>query len=127
MIASMSWISSRPTTTSPMCLWCSTVVGSSFTPRMVLEKVTATPATSASATLKPKASVSPKPIAKKAAEVPSAVTKDLPSMVFSVDGCMSSPIRKSRKMMPNSAISASSWASLTTDTPCGPSRQPMAM
>ena len=110
-----------------MCRWCNTVVGSSFTPRMVLEKVTATPATNASAMLKPNASVSPKPTAKNAAEVPSAVIRDLPSMVFRVEGCMSSPIRKSRKMMPNSAISASSCASLTTATPCGPSRQPMAM
>ena len=126
-MAMKSWMSSRLTTISPTCRWCSTVVGSSLMPRMVLENVTATPVTTASRNSKPNASMTEKPIAKKAMLESSAVNSDFMTMLCSFDGCRSRPTRKSRKMIPISAISERCTASVTRARPCGPSRQPMAM
>ena len=80
-------------TNSPMWRWCSTVVGKSLMPRIVLENMAATPAMQASASVKPKAYNTPKPTAKKAAELPNAVSTDLRNRSLSLFGGRSRPTR----------------------------------
>ncbi len=123
-IAIRSCISSKLTTNSPMCRWCSTVVGNSLRPTIVLENMHAVPATVASIQENPNARMTPTDATKKISELTTAVTTAEPTMFRSFDGCRSRPTRNSRKMMPNSEISDTIDASFTQPRPCGPAMPP---
>ena len=94
---------------------------------MVLENTAAMPPTKASARVNPNAAMTPKPTAKNAAVLPSAVTTDAPSMVRSLLGGRSSPSRNSRKMMPISPMSSTKAASGIQPRAWGPSTTPRPM
>lgn len=104
-IAIMSCSSSKPTISSPVWRWCNTVVGSSLMPMIVLENIIAMPVISASARVKPAAAAAAAPTSAKHSELVSATTVELRMVVSSARGCISSPSRNSRKMIPMCAIS----------------------
>ncbi len=55
--------------TSPVCRWCSTVVGKSFSPMMVLENIDATPTSTASTAARPNRRAMKNPMPQKATEL----------------------------------------------------------
>ena len=116
-IASKSWISNKPIINSPVCLWCSMVVGKSLMLIMVLENIIAAPTTTASIVLKPNKDAMPKPTRANKLELASATNVAFLATATKACGCISRPSKNSKKIMPIWPLSSSSSISVTNAKP----------
>ena len=126
-MAMTSWSSSTLMMTSPVCRWCSVVVGRSFSPMIVLENIERAPITSASDRVKSNASATAVPAAANTRQLPSVTTVASRIMRASFWGCRFRPSRYSRKMIPTSPIPCAVVASSIRPNPHGPTSAPSAM